>query len=502
MKSADIENARSLLALTNDDIVNLEISIRAKELNPNINIIARQFNEVLSGELETGFGIRKVLSTSSLASQSFISAAINEETLFALKIKDDYYFFEYLAVKNNSNIINRHIKEIENKYSIKIIGKRTENNAFQYIDKNEKIKKDEELFFITNEKAAYKNLLQQNKTFVDKGKKISHDFTFNLLDRIKNISANVKFIFTSYLALIIAAVILFTFGLNLSVLDAFYFTITTTTTVGYGDINLLTAPWIVKLLGSFVIIGGAAILASLFSVITEKLISKRFNQYFGFSNIRLKNHIIIAGLGRIGFRVANQLHESGEKVIVIEKDANSDFLTSLRGKIPVLIGDSAHPQILNKAGLSQAKTILALTDDDITNLNMLIYAEKLNPAINTVARIFSKRIGEKAKAAFGIDKVLSVAELASPTIVASALYKNTLGAFSFMNSLYIVFETDNISLKKIQNMTSVDIITKYNLFPLFQIDEKNPPLPIENVINPNASSIILIGEYKDVKRFI
>jgi Trk K+ transport system NAD-binding subunit len=501
LKSAEIDSARALLVLTNDDIANLEISIRAKELNPAINIITRQFNEVLCKELEGGFGIKKVLSTSSLASRSFISAAINEETLFALKINAGYFFFESLAVKDNSRIINRKISDIEKKYSIKIIGKKNNDNVFEYFKNDDIISGGEELLFLTSDKNAYKNLTHQNKTLIAQSRKISRDFTVNLLDRIKNISSNVKFVFASYLSLILLSVILFSAGMNLSIIDALYFTIATTTTIGYGDINLLSAPWIVKLLGSFVMLSGAAILASLFSIITEKLISRRFNQYFGFNNIRLKDHIIIAGLGKIGFRVANQLHESGEKVIVIEKDAGSDFLTSLRGKIPVLIGDSAHPQILNKSGLQQAKTIMALTNDDIINLNMLIYAQKVNPGIKTIARIFSKRIGEKAKEAFKIDKVLSVASLASPTIVASALYKNTLGAFFLMDNLYIIFETDNISLKKVQNMTRMGIITKYNLFPLFQVNQENQVISIENELM-NAASVILIGEYKDVKQFI
>jgi Trk K+ transport system NAD-binding subunit len=248
-------------------------------------------------------------------------------------------------------------------------------------------------------------------------------------------------------------------------------------------------------------IAGAAALASLFSVITEKLISKRFSQYFGFSNIRLKNHIIIAGLGKIGFRVASQLIENGEKVIAIEKEPNSDFAASLRGKVPVLTGDSVHLEILYKSGILQAKTIMALTDDDITNLNMLIFAKKINPGIKTVARIFNKRIGERAKDAFKIDKVLSVAALASPTIVASAIYRNTLGSFFFNDKLYIIFEINITTDAKMKSLSKKDIIDKYNLFPLIEIDNNDIISFIDEKISPKAYILVLIGKYEDVKRF-
>ncbi len=63
----------------------------------------------------------------------------------------------------------------------------------------------------------------------------------------------------------------------------------------------------------------------------------------------LQDHVIICGLGKKGFRLANQFLQQGTPVVVIEMDEGNDWIGNIRsaGAI-VMIGDAADPELLEK----------------------------------------------------------------------------------------------------------------------------------------------------------
>jgi trk system potassium uptake protein TrkA len=98
------------------------------------------------------------------------------------------------------------------------------------------------------------------------------------------------------------------------------------------------------------------------------------------------NHILVAGGGRVGFRVAQFFRQRGHEVTIIERDqdrANEQDSDD----IEVVVGDATKPSVLSNALTDDTTVIGALTDSDSTNLAVCLAARTFRPDIRTVARI-------------------------------------------------------------------------------------------------------------------
>ncbi len=93
----------------------------------------------------------------------------------------------------------------------------------------------------------------------------------------------------------------------------------------------------------------------------------------------LKDQVIICGLGRKGFRLANQFLQSGAPVVVIEVDEGNDWIGNIRsaGAI-VMVGDAGDPELLEKVNLNRAVSLISVLGDDGKNAEVAIQAEKIS----------------------------------------------------------------------------------------------------------------------------
>jgi Trk K+ transport system NAD-binding subunit len=236
------------------------------------------------------------------------------------------------------------------------------------------------------------------------------------------------------------SVVVFHFALDLPFIDAFYFVVTTVTTVGYGDYHLKEAsPWM-KLYGSFVMLCGAAIVALLFGIITDLFLRARFRELFARGIAHSQGHIIVAGLGRIGFRLVRDLARHGERVVAIERKESGEFVEAARELAAVMPGNAKTEETLRKAGLAGAKAIVAATDDDLANLSIGLAAKRVNPACRVAMRIFDASLAEKMRQGLAIDAVLSVSSAAAPTFVGSILCPDMLHGMDLDDRLVLFFD--------------------------------------------------------------
>jgi hypothetical protein len=63
----------------------------------------------------------------------------------------------------------------------------------------------------------------------------------------------------------------------------------------------------------------------------------------------MHGHVVVAGLGTVGCRIVRLLDELGIKVVVIERSADTRFATGVPSGVPVLVGDAALPENLDRA---------------------------------------------------------------------------------------------------------------------------------------------------------
>lgn len=175
--------------------------------------------------------------------------------------------------------------------------------------------------------------------------------------------------------------------------DSLYMTIITMSTVGYEVLGEEGLSIEGKVFVIFLIIFSIGTFLNVVSVITSFIVEGEVRSLFKDYKVnkeieKLKDHVIICGLGRNGREAAMELLSYGSAFIVIEKDKNNieRFIESHPGEILVLEGDAIEDEVLEKARIQYAKGIITSLPNDADNVFVTLTARELNPKIEIVAR--------------------------------------------------------------------------------------------------------------------
>jgi trk system potassium uptake protein TrkA len=104
-------------------------------------------------------------------------------------------------------------------------------------------------------------------------------------------------------------------------------------------------------------------------------------------------HVVIAGSGRVGHRVAEHFADRGRDVTVIDPDEDA-VGTVEHDHVRVLRGDATKPSALREAITDRTGVVGALTDKEDTNLVVCMAAKEFAPDVRTVARIEDRYVDE------------------------------------------------------------------------------------------------------------
>lgn len=195
---------------------------------------------------------------------------------------------------------------------------------------------------------------------------------------------------------------------DMSTIDAAYMTVITLTTVGFGEVKPLSPNGrfftiLLILLGvgttAYAIRKAAEVLLgeSLWVSLEERDVNKQLS--------RIKDHYIVCGYGRMGREITKEFQRHGERFVVVDQDkAWSPKL--LEARIPHVIGDATHDEVLLKAGIERARGLLAVVESDADNVLIVLSAKGLNRNIQVVARATNDEMESKLRRA-GADSVTS-----------------------------------------------------------------------------------------------
>jgi len=199
---------------------------------------------------------------------------------------------------------------------------------------------------------------------------------------------------------------------GLSQLNAFYLTVVTLTTVGYGDIAIHTDYG--KLFAAGLIISGIGITLYVVSKIMQSVLEggliKAFDIAWVIGNIaKMKNHRIICGGGRTGSVIAEEFKKAGLNFVVIEHDP--EVANELRKKnLTVVEGDATRDETLKKAGVERASGLVATLPSDSDNLFLCFTAKELNKNMEIVTRASSEEAAKRLHS-IGAKKAIIVEEI-------------------------------------------------------------------------------------------
>lgn len=174
----------------------------------------------------------------------------------------------------------------------------------------------------------------------------------------------------------------------------------------------------------------------------------------------MKDHVIICGLGSIGFRTFELLRDADQEIVVISDSTKDEWRWQVENckKATFILGDARDDDILIKAGIKSAKAILTLTSQDIVNVSVAMDARNLNPSIKIIMRMFDKELGTEISKALDIHQVFSSPEIAAPIFATSIHDNQSIAQFRMNGKDYFVSEN---KFNSDQNTTQSFVLNEY-----------------------------------------
>ena len=211
-----------------------------------------------------------------------------------------------------------------------------------------------------------------------------------------------------------------------SPVEAFYMTVTTVATVGFGELHPFSTAG--RLFVSFYILYNLVVVAYLVSVFSSFIFDGELRKIYKMIRTdqeikRFSGHIIVCGFGRNGRRAYQELRASGARVVVVEM--NQDLMKSITeghtgedydgdgipgGSIHTVFGDATTDLVLKQAGVERASALITSLPKDADNVFVALSARALNPRLKIIARASLKTSESKLLSA-GADSVVMPDEI-------------------------------------------------------------------------------------------
>lgn len=214
--------------------------------------------------------------------------------------------------------------------------------------------------------------------------------------------------------------------------DAFYMSMITITTIGYGEIRPLTTAG--RIFNSAFMLLGVSTLFLGIGAVTQTVIEIEFNQLFARRRTKrmidkLKDHYIVCGYGRVGRNAAVELRRTGVPFIILER--NEDKLeAALREGMLGALGDATLDGNLRDVGIERAKGLIAALATDADNLFLVLSAKTLKPKLTISARVLEEESEHKMRRA-GADTVLAPYTITGSRLAQAILRPHVLQFLDF-----------------------------------------------------------------------
>ena len=204
--------------------------------------------------------------------------------------------------------------------------------------------------------------------------------------------------------------------------DAFYMTVITVSTVGYGEVQPLTPAG--RMFTAGLIVTAVGVVFYLLSQAASVLVEGRFQELFTRRTMQrkidqLSGHVMICGYGRLGRVVVEELMQAGKPQVIIEQDLAKDSELARLG-VPYLIGSALSDDVIERAGVTRASAIVVATGSDPDNVFITLSARECNPDIRIHARGETETALRRLKLA-GADAMMSTYQMGGMRLASSVL---------------------------------------------------------------------------------
>jgi Trk K+ transport system NAD-binding subunit len=425
LAAAGVAGARGVLILTSDDLVNISTALMVRSLDADVRVVMRMFNQNLIARLGKAVHNVYALSTSILTAPLLALTALTGQALGAFRLDGWPRGRRQVAevtVAPGSPLLGRAVAEAVAPHEALALAHIPAGAAARFlldVDPAARLGAGDRLV-VCGEPHAVAALLGRAED-IDPAVRWASPIRRNLRvlwRTLSEVDLSVKVCTGVLLFVIVASTLILHFGrYHDSFASAFFHTISLMAT-GAQMGNYDDSPGL-QVFVSVLRIAGAALTAAFTAIVTNYLLRARLGGALEVRRIPDGGHVIVCGLGNLGYRVVEELLAYEERVVVIELSASGRFVsTARRLGVPVIVGDATVREVLRQAHSPTARAVVAATNDDLVNLEVALLVRDLNPAQRVVVRLSDANLADTLRDNADVRFAVSIPTLAAPAFVA------------------------------------------------------------------------------------
>ncbi len=510
---AGVTAADAVICVDDDDALNLEIALLARQANPNVRVVARLANSVLREAMAQDNGPGAILDVADLAAPSVVEACLGHTT-HTIPVAGINFVVSGTDAPHDATLREMYgdlspVAVIHGEHSDaprEVVACPGRDYLVRAGDWTAMIGTADEL--IAQGIRVSKPITARSARRTPLGR---------TLDAVRAFRDDLNPMFYRALAvsatLLLGSTILLRFAYQyegMGWVDALYFSTETIATVGYGDFNFLDQPTWLRLWGVVMMFAGLATTAIVVAFVADLLLSRRLGQSASRQKVRhLRRHIVVVGLGSFGIRVASVLKSAGHAVAVIERNEDNRYLsTAAELDVPVIFGDATLRQTLESARIDEARAIAVLTQDDMVNIETgIVLREMLGPGvmlevhrphIPIVMRVYDRALGTAVGQRFGFEYVRSTVDLATPWFIGAAMGLQVAGTFSVGLRSFMVGGVHVEPGSKLDGLRMDELSTQSRVIAIASDDAPTKLHPRRDARLTAGDTAYLVGPYREL----
>jgi Trk K+ transport system NAD-binding subunit len=505
LAAAGIATAEAVICADDDDELNLEIALLAREANPTVRVVARLANTVLRRAIAEGNGPGAILDVADLAAPSVVEACL-ARTAHTISVAGIDFVVSGTEAPQNATLR----ETFGDLAPVAVIHGENSASPGEVVacpGRDFRVSKGDWTAMIgTSDELAAQGIKVPRPLSQRKGRRSPMR---RVVDGVRAFRDDINPMFYRALAvsatLLLGSTVMLRFayqqpGMNWT--DALYFSTETIATVGYGDFNFVHQPTWLRLWGVVMMFAGVFTTAIVVAFVADVLLSRRLAHAASRQKVRhLRNHVVVVGLGSFGIRVASDLKQAGYDVAVVERNEDNRYVsTAARLGVPVIFGDATLRQTLEAARVDQARAVAVLTQDDMVNIETgIVLREMLGPrAMPIVLRVYDRTLGDAVAHRFNFDSVRSTVDLATPWFIGAAMGLRVMSTFSVAQRSFMVGALHVQPGSELDGRRMFELGTQTRVIAIAREDAPMKVHPRRDARLIGGDTAYLIGPYREL----
>jgi Trk K+ transport system NAD-binding subunit len=444
LRQAGIENCRSIMLLAGDAAANIEGAFAARRVNPHIRLVVRAEQQPWNKLLLERLGNVVVYEPNRLAAPAFAFAVLDTHILAHFYLDDQLCQITEHHVQAGERWVGMPIESFQvsgRQILLHVPADRTEATPPDFYDwhPEAKIGVGDKLLILTRSYTSVPDTIAAGSTYLETVRWLWRDFQRQRREGFTRAGVVALSGLGSLCVLLILAVILFSATSPfLPVGESLRLAVMLLTGGHLADVlvNYERAPAGMHWAEVVLTVSGTLLTAVIYALLTDRLLTARFNLARR-KRVPSAGHVIIAGLGATGERIASLLEQLRRPAVAIESGPLGPHVPP---HLPVIRARATLATSLEEAHLSTAHGLVAATADELQNVEIALLAASLNPNCRLAVRIFDPRLSENVSSALPDAKVLCISKLAATAYAAAALGEQVISLFEVLGQPVLVVE--------------------------------------------------------------